>query len=852
MLDDDPRGTLRLEGQVVAAGDVPVAGATVVLSSNPPRTAVTEADGGFSFDGLIGRPYTLIARAGPMGIAGPITARLSAHSDPVILQLRPGAQLEVAVVDGSGKPIDRATVELRGFDETRATTKAGKAAFSAVVPGGYQLAAWSDRHARSLQWIQITAGGNTAEVRLAAGAAASGQVLDDKGSPVAGARVVYRGASDWSQQADERLDAVTTSADGTFSFDALPAGSFRFVANHRDFATGSSALVTLDGKTERGGIVIALARGAVVRGKVVDASKQPVASARVRIATSGQSMFAAGARQAFTDATGAFEIKALPRTELLAIALHDAAASDSVVIDASASDPPAVTLELDVTGTIAGVVVDGNGQPIEGAQVSAGPNFRDAGPSLDIAQWRLRGFPRELTDAAGAFKLGGLAPGSYIITARPAHAAARARRSSSEGVAARTGQTDVRLVLLPEGAVKGKVTFPDGSTPTAFSVAVGMEQQSFVSGGEFVIDELAPQRYQLTISGPGFDTRAIDATIESSKTTDLGTITVQRGRSLAGVVVADGKPVAGATVYAGRMIFGSGTSASAPMGMMGRSTKQAITDNDGRFSLSGFGPSDLSIVAEHLDRGRSKSLRLPPELPGQTELTLELQPFGSVTGVLRQGGKPAEGVLVTCQSTTTPGAIFTVGSGADGVYRFDKLAPDIYKISATLGMPMTGMKFYSKQITVPPGKLVTIDLAVEPGAVTLTVIAKPRTGALGVANVWLASGTLVAQTAREVGLQHAAMGPGASQWKIVTNGGPAVFEQVAAGSYTACAVPMPIEVKGMAAMPYQDRHGDTLPAFCKAITVRAAGAMTSEIPVEIPALEPEPGDGSGSGSGSSR
>ena len=61
--DDDPKGALRLEGQVVDQDDKPVAGATVTLSSNPPRTAKSEEDGGFAFDALVARPYTLTARA---------------------------------------------------------------------------------------------------------------------------------------------------------------------------------------------------------------------------------------------------------------------------------------------------------------------------------------------------------------------------------------------------------------------------------------------------------------------------------------------------------------------------------------------------------------------------------------------------------------------------------------------------------------------------------------------------------------------------------------------------------------------------------------------------------------------
>src|SRR5262245_44989655 len=59
LVDDDPKGTLRLEGQVVDHDDKPVAGATVVLSSNPPRTTTSEADGGIALGELVGRPSPL-------------------------------------------------------------------------------------------------------------------------------------------------------------------------------------------------------------------------------------------------------------------------------------------------------------------------------------------------------------------------------------------------------------------------------------------------------------------------------------------------------------------------------------------------------------------------------------------------------------------------------------------------------------------------------------------------------------------------------------------------------------------------------------------------------------------------
>lgn len=152
----------------------------------------------------------------------------------------------------------------------------------------------------------------------------------------------------------------------------------------------------------------------------------------------------------------------------------------------------------------------------------------------------------------------------------------------------------------------------------------GFAQQSFVgTDGEFVVDGLTPQQYGLSVRGPNFQTRGMDVTVAPSKPTDVGTIMVVKGRVLAGTVIADGQPVAGATVFAGRQLFGNGTTNTASFGPMGQGTKQDTTDASGKFSLSGFSEGDVSIVAELTSVGRSKAMRVPTTMPGQTELVLE-------------------------------------------------------------------------------------------------------------------------------------------------------------------------------------------------------------------------------------
>lgn len=871
MIDDDPRGTLRLEGQVIDADEHGVAGATVVITSNPPRSLTTEADGSFGFDGLVARPYTLVARAA-RGVAGPITARLTARSEPVVLRLVPAGKLTVGVVGRDGAPISGATVELRGVDVQRAVTRDAPAVFSPVVPGGYQIAAWADGKARAFQRIQIGKGDAQARLVLSSGAPVTGRVVDDLGGGLAGARVRYTGASDWTQQASERFDAQVTAADGSFRFDALPAGSFRFLASHPERAPGSSAMVTLDGVTPHGGVVIALAVGAVVKGRVLDGAHHPVASARVRIGeAAGPGRGGPGGprgrlleppRQAYSDADGGFEIRGLPRKPLSAVALHDTGASDVVAVDASRGDVSGVILTLDVTGTIAGSVVDPQGQPVEGAQVSAGPSFGGGrrGGGFDPSQLRLRGLPEDVTDAAGHFTLAGLSPGEYRLTAAPASRAGRGRGLGGlrDGVVAQVGDHDVKLVVQPDGAVKGRVAFADGSAPDAFTVSIQQNQQSFLGGGAFQLDGIAPGTYTLAVRGPSFQNQAVEVAIAGGTTADAGTITVVKGRSIAGIVIADGQPVPNATVYAGRMVVGSGTSNAAPGGpiaqQFGGGTKTDTTDASGAFTLSGFGDGDLTVVAEQPALGRSRALRLPTVMPGQTELTLTLEKYGSLTGVLRQGGQPVDGVAVTCQATATPGAVYTVLAGADGAYRFDQLAPDTYKVSATVRTARTGMKLYSRQIDVPAGQQVTLDLTVDPGSVTLDVAVVAKSGALGGSSIWLASGAITAATATELALKLAGAGPGSSARSAAGARGAATFTEVAAGAYTVCVTPLPAEVRGAAAITYLANHSDALAVFCQPVTVAASpDTQSMQVAVVAPAFIPDPpgtgGTGPAGGSG---
>jgi protocatechuate 3,4-dioxygenase beta subunit len=855
VVDDDVRGTLRLEGQVVDEHDEPVGGAMVVLGANPPRTATSEADGGFAFENLVGRPYTLIARA-KQGVAGPVTAKLTSKSEPVVLRLHPAASVTVDVADPAGAPIDGATVELRGVDHQTKKTERGVAVFAPVVSGAYQVVAIAPGHARGIAPLVVRASDMKLELVLGSGANVRGKVVDEHGGPVADARVAFQGASDFLVRADPRYDGVTSGSDGSFELAAMGAGSYRFTASHPSYAPGASEIVTLDGKTERTGVTIKLSAGATVRGHVLDTAKHPVAGARVRlVASSRRSMMFEAPREAYSATDGSFEIRGLARRELVAYAAGEDGASQTKPVDTTRGDVAGVDLVLDVTGTISGTVVDASGQPIESAQVSAFPSLESFGPGTDFTQLRLRGATEALSDAGGRFTLVGLATGTYRVTATRDRSAGRGRRNLFGGggldsAVAQTGARDVKLTLEPEGGVKGKVLLADGSAPPAFTVSIGGVDQSFTAGPSFEIDGLVPQHYSLTVTGPQFLPSGADLTVPAGAVVDAGTITLQTGRTLAGVVVSGGTPVPNATVTAGTMILGNGAQSSMNLGAVGGgpfagSTKSTTTASDGTFSIAGLGSGDLTIVADQPDLGRSPAVRVTPDAPNQTSLVLQLAPPGVLYGVVSAGGQPVEGTIVSCQSTTTPGSVAVVSTGPDGSYRYDRIAADTYKVSATIGNPLVGMKLYSQVATVPSGGEVRADLAADPGNITLNVVAQPGTGKLGLAMAWLANGSITATNAHDLSLQMAASGAGTSQIAISLTGGPIIYSEVIPGAYTICVVPFPADLQGAQAIGYIQTHGLALPAFCEPEVVTPAPATQSAtVPVAIP-----PNAGSGAGSG---
>jgi RNA polymerase sigma factor (sigma-70 family) len=776
--EPDAPGVLRMQGQVIDPEEAPIAGAVVAIDTRPPRTVTTDTNGVFAFPGLRQRVYTLEAQGRGL-YAGPVNTAVSATGEPVVLRARPATSLEITVLAGAA-PVAGAHVELRSTLIWRADSDVGGLArLEGVGPGFRPLRVEAPGFAPAAQMVATGAGPavDRLVVRLEAGRAVSGRVLDPGGRGVAGARVWPRSASEPFPTIDPAFDAVTTDEQGRWRIAALAPGSYQFLAGHPDFAQAVSPPVPI-GQVPVAGIDLRFEDGGQVTGWVRDAGGKPVADAQVRAAAlSGMALWP-DLREVFTDDAGRFRITGLPRRAIHLMALHASGSSPVATADLGAARETGVELTLSVRGSIGGVVVDGNGRPLPEAQVTARSTaLWTRGPikSGSLTSWDLRGIPTLVSDSGGRFRFTGLPDGRYALSAvRPG--APPDHRALQPSVEASPGE-EIRVVVRGDGQVKGRVAL-EGRPVEAFSASLGPVNPTPFAGGAFVLSVPAGT-HDLTITGPSFATKELeDVAVREGEVRDLGTITVERGRSIAGRVLgSDGSPVAGAQVVAGQFLSGGGTQLYIPTESGG--AQETTSDEDGRFVLSGFEPGPLVVVAERAGQGRSDSVSIPPQ-SSSAQLDLVLRPTGAIEGRVTRDGHPfADTVVIATRQLRT--ANFFVMTGPDGRFALDSLAPGPQLLQVFMNRNKDSLL---RSVTVEAGQRARVDLDVRTGAAAIAVSARGPDGPVA-AQAFVVTPPVAVRDGEPLESMMARLAPTEPTMSFQARA-PHTFEGLAPGRYSVC------------------------------------------------------------------
>ena len=445
-------------------------------------------------------------------------------------------------------------------------------------------------------------------IELQPGASIDGRVLDHGRNGVGGVPVRLRIEFDFSRRSDPRLwDAVdgvpsqVTDQHGRFRFDGLAAGAWSAEASKGAEGAKLDGIELIPGG-EREIELLLRARDLLIVTVVTEVG-EPVADAHIHVETPGERLPTGYGR---TDGSGRDVIDIDPGLATVKVS-HGTLRDESRQVRLDSGDNE-LRFQLRPGLELSGTVRSYNGAPLALATVEADTEY-----SRDVESHRTN----TVSDQSGAFRITGLEPRRYILTARsPGYADGGPDEPVEIGD---QPIESIEIVLEPEASIVGIVT---GLSPADLNHA-----RVYARRGPRSRDATTDLEGNFSVRGIGpgtWDVRGVkgdwERTVERTVTIERGTTEVfvelpfERGLRLSGQVVEDGAPLGGAMLSVGDV------------------TVRA--DHEGRFAMDGLeaGPNEVFVSRPDYTGSQYQSIDLQTDLEG---VRIELEPAtATVSGVV--------------------------------------------------------------------------------------------------------------------------------------------------------------------------------------------------------------------------
>ena len=547
-----------------------------------------------------------------------------------------------------------------------------------------------------------------------------------------------------------------TGIDGTFALGVRQTGKqydLRIASDNHPEVNHQSIKVGEDDWYDTGDIK--LAAGILIRGRVVDEyNKAGIAAAAVFLERSNQAHTALptpGRERGIavvTDNAGGFTIANAPAEGMINLTA-EAEGYASFVLRNQQVNPAGAqyTLEIARGQPIAGVVVDGTGEPLGGVTVTA------QGLSQKTPQ-----SGQTTTGSDGVFQFPSLREGPYqLVTNSKSH-------SAGKTPPVMTGDTAVKLVLIEKPWVKLKVLGARGQELKAYSISLKRHFPNNPLGignvPEFPDRRITPANYPSSFGGNWAVVRGLPDgeyrfqiedrdhakslspafTVRESGDPAEVVATLTMGAAITGTVIDDaGKPVRGALVSTdmNNAFSGDGGIFDLFKSMIPEkhSKAQQKTDGQGRFRLDKLAFAEYMVRIGHPEFCEGSSFDITLSQEGQVadvgvvQLTRGtiIEGFTTLTGQAVGQIKVSLSVppedqpkIPAGQENTRPKMPFSAStiSDNDGRYRLLKrVPPGRYKVVASRQsgeqnpfMVLLDMRETERIITIHPGQdLLKID-----------------------------------------------------------------------------------------------------------------------------------------------
>lgn len=692
---------LEARGRVVDSAGQPIAGAEIRLSpverggarfvfqfagvNREKPDATTGADGSFRVAGLEAGEYALsVSRDGyaPRRVPSATVAEKGPNDWPEIV-LAAGVPIAGVVKSSKGDAIVGAEVFAfaEGNSRNSRTDPEGKFRIEGfgterrvmvnVMAEGYaSLQRQVTPSPEEVAFVLTTSG----TIRGRVEDAATNRPVTDFRASYADARGQLAGGVRVVMGLGEREKAFQ-SPDGSFELADVPPGKWGVRVSAPGYRPAEvSGIEIAQGETKEG-VVVALKKGAVISGRVLDPRRGtgvPNAAVSWTEGSDASGMGAAmgalarldglGASAATTDADGRFRFDGLPPGKITVSAEHPdfVEVSKQVELD----DEESVDLTLGLGGSISGSVLAKDGRTgIPGADVL----LRDQGEAFSVGDNSTR------ADSAGNFSFEHLKAGRYGVSART-NAAATAWK---DVVLAESQRLDGVLLEMATGAtIRGTVSGLPGGKVGGVRVFASTKDYSDSAAtgddGRFTFRDVPSGVVRLQASTPFPAMRSTTKNLDVPEgATEVPVEIVFEGNSrLAGRVTRGDKPLPSAFVSA---------TPDPPSATGGRASDQ--TDEDGRYSIEGLADGNYQVRVS----GQSANYRRDFTVSGDTNGDIAL-PTLAISGIVTDAGsnEPIPGAFIqaeTGQERTGVPARYTE-TDSRGFYSLEDLDSGNYQITA--------------------------------------------------------------------------------------------------------------------------------------------------------------------------
>ncbi len=651
----EPTKTLELNPPVILRGSVldasnrdPIPDALVWAGYGP--AAVTDSRGRYQL-ARSGEPPRNLSAAAAKYQRG--YAAVSATGDGPSIPLQPAVGLRGRVVDVEGKALPAVEITVTVLPSTGMvdrvgpwfgeTSRRGTFEVYGLSPGiGYRVAveipgfAPQEVEVPPLEPFTIRSG---LEIVMVAGRLGVGRVVDGSEAPIVGAEIRLEPTPSGDPmlfrvrfpRGNDEPEIHATDGQGRFKIADLAAGRYDLAVR----ATGFAPLRIPGLQVEEGGGevdfgTVVLVPGAIIEGQVTDPDGKEIAEAEL-VATLPTNRLNFGSStdpvaKAATDDKGRFFLGDLAPEQMLTLSAYKKGYGVTVVNSLRPPTEEPVVIVLQPAGRLVGLVVDRNGSPIEGANISASPQ------ADSMISQMLRGpgqFPRTRSDEDGRFVLEEVDPAPLQLNVR----ASSYQTKNITGIEVAPGkEREIEIVLDSGAVIDGRVVDASGEPAVRVSVNVANRDQGPFSyggstrtdaDGRFFLDNAPLGSAFLSVQNGGLE--LLKKPVELKAGTNIIELVLEDGHVVSGTVFGpEGSPVGGVAISVQEIQQPGNV-------MLSFGYSQARSSADGTFTLSDVraGRYRLTAALQGYAQARTEEFEVDGDVAG---LVLELQRGATLQG----------------------------------------------------------------------------------------------------------------------------------------------------------------------------------------------------------------------------